>query len=85
MTICNAYAALSRAELKYERMRLAQKALLQIEEEANRRREKEQREKNELEIMQQELQNLLASEATMVTSPFHYVPHFPYEEHHSQL
>ncbi|KAK4164124.1 hypothetical protein QBC43DRAFT_238193 [Cladorrhinum sp. PSN259] len=57
--------AISRTELRYERLRLAQKALVKVEEKANQRRAKERKEIEELEMMQQEVQNLLASEATM--------------------
>ncbi|CAH0025620.1 unnamed protein product [Clonostachys rhizophaga] len=57
--------ALSRTQLRYERLRLAQRALLEVEEKANQRRERERQEIQDLEIMQQEFQKLLASEATM--------------------
>ncbi|KAI9778571.1 MAG: hypothetical protein M1816_004015 [Peltula sp. TS41687] len=57
--------ALSRIELRYERLRSAQKALLEAEEKANQRREKERKEIEELEIMQQEFHKLLDSEATL--------------------
>ena len=60
----------NKRELKYERFRSAQEALLQLEEKANERRQKERKEINELETMQQELQNLLASEITMVSDMF---------------
>ena len=72
----NEYAALSRTQLRYERLRLAQKALLEVEEKANQRRERERQEMEELEVMQQEFQKLLASEATMVEFSF---PFFSYK------
>ncbi len=73
---CNAYAALSRMELRYERLRLAQRALLEVEEKACQRREKERKEIEELEVMQQQFRNLVADEATMVKIPSHGAPHF---------
>jgi hypothetical protein len=57
---------MSRAELRFERFRIAQQALFDAETRLNQRLEEEMKANEEFNAMQLELQQLLTSKATMV-------------------
>ncbi len=79
------HVGLSRIELRYQRLRLAQKDLREVEQQVNQLRRKEQKAKIELEVLEQETQKLFESEVTMVKSPSHGALHLSYKKYASQL